>query len=101
MLLTARSGRVGHGERNHLAELRSVHSFVSVVACNGSEMCEACALLPTGLHVGLLNAAGVADRSLLMDLEAHRMLWMLSSKALGAWHTSVFVSRPLEVLLSY
>ena len=85
-LLASRGGHVmrdGHGLE---AWLRSTGAAATVAASDSADSSDASALLGIDECAGMLHAAGLGDRGLLIELEVGRVRWMHVPKAFGAWH---------------
>ena len=87
VVLGSRGGRVARGGQGLEAQLQTLGKSVSVKASDSAVLGDVNALMQVGHPlVGVLHAAGVADKGLLVGVAAHRAAWIHSPKAVGAWH---------------
>jgi 3-oxoacyl-(acyl-carrier-protein) synthase/acyl carrier protein len=86
VLLASRSGRVVRDGQGLETKLQSLCAVVAVEACDSADARDTSTLLSLSSLTGVLHAAGVGDKGLLVDLEAWRLQWAHTSKAIGAWH---------------
>jgi acyl carrier protein len=98
VLLASRSGRVVRDGQGLAAQLASLGTGVRVVVCDSADANDTAALVGCcGRVVGVLHAAGLGDKGLLVDVVALRMGLMFAPKALGSWHLQCALSEaPLE-----
>lgn len=82
VLLASRGSRI---RLNSLAAY-AVKTSVTVLAFDSSDSLDAISLMSGSRVTGVLHAAGVGAKGLLMDVEARKMQWTHASKASGAWH---------------
>ena len=97
VLLASRSGRIVRDGQCLTTPLQMLRAVAIVAACDSATAADMNALVCPGLPSGVLHAAGVGDKGLLVELEAQRAEWMCVSKALGAWHLQCAAAvAPLE-----
>ena len=87
VILAARSGRVVRDGQGLQAQLRSLGTVATVLVYDVGVSSDTRALLNTCQRqlAGVLHAAGALDKGLLVSLEALKMPWIHSSKAVGAF----------------
>uniref|UniRef100_A0A7S2E5D4 Polyketide synthase n=1 Tax=Haptolina brevifila TaxID=156173 RepID=A0A7S2E5D4_9EUKA len=100
ILLTSRGGRVRvltHSSCGLIGD-----AAFSVVASDSSQRCDSSALCNALTPIGVLHAAGFADRELAERASAHKVYELQAPKACGAshWHGMV-TAAPLEVMVLY
>ena len=86
VLLASRTGRVVRDGQDVEAQLLSMGAVATAVAGDSADALAVVAFLSGSPFNGVLHAAGVGDRGLLIELAARTVQWMYASKALGAWH---------------
>ena len=86
VLLASRSGRLTRDGQSLDVQLRSMRTIVLLLACDSADARDASEFISAHPPSGLLHAAGVGDKGLLVELEARRLQWMHASKAAGSWH---------------
>ena len=89
MLLVSRSGRITCDQVGLGGQLRLQRRAVETCACDSGDASNMVAFFGSDAPAGVLHAAGMADRGLLMHLEARRLLEVCAPKASGAWHLHI------------
>ena len=93
LVLSSRSGRVARDGQGLAAQLESLGGRSLVVACDSASAHDTLSLLGRVLPIsGVLHAAGVGDKGLLVELEASRAQWMMQAKAASSWLLSSVVA---------
>ena len=86
MMLASRSGRVVRDGQGLMAQLKTLRTAASVMACDGADALDTNALLSSSPLSGVMHAAGASDKGLIVELREQSLRWMYASKAMGAWH---------------
>ena len=94
VVLASRGGRVARDGQGLKAQLRSMSTEATVVACDSADATDASVMLSFSSLTGVLHAAGVLRDRILRSMVANDLDASFAPKALAASHVHSIMARP-------